>query len=171
MGFGKDGKGAIIREARSVALGTLAASTGLIIGTKLATTKDFRMLKSEIFASIVGGSSNELRSLQLFLVAGQYTLAEFEASLETEGPLDPNNTAAEEIALRPSWHAGSTLDEVIADEAVFRNVTGGGLMTIMPRWTFLEGKSWNWIVYNNGEAPTTGATLRIKAKNYGVWIR
>ncbi len=37
MGFGKDGLGVIINEARSQALGTLATDTGIFVGTKLAT--------------------------------------------------------------------------------------------------------------------------------------
>ncbi len=54
MGFGKDGLGVIIIEARLQAIGTLAQNTGILIGTKLATLERFRMLKSQIVATLRG---------------------------------------------------------------------------------------------------------------------
>ncbi len=38
------------------------------------------------------------------------------------------------------------------------------------RWTFSRTKSWNFFVYNLGAAITTGATVIIKAKSFGVWV-
>ncbi len=53
MGFGKDKKGSILMESRSQALGALAADAGILIGTKLALTEDFRMLKSNVHAMVM----------------------------------------------------------------------------------------------------------------------
>ncbi len=171
MGFGKDGKGVIIREARSQPLLTLAQNTGLIIGSNIAILERFRMLKAEIVATIIGVTGNELAGLGLYLVDGAFTLAEFEASLELiAGPVGPNESTDEEIAERFSQMVGIVLATETATETVFRNAAGGGMLEVKPRWTFARTKSWNWIIYNHAEVPTTGATVLIKCKSFGVWV-
>ncbi len=91
MGFGKDGKGVIIREGRAQAIGALAAATGFLIATKLATLERFRMLKSEVFASIIGLTGGEGTGLVFGLADGDLTLAEIEEAIELGGPLGPND--------------------------------------------------------------------------------
>ncbi len=172
MGFGKDGKGVIIREFRSQALGALAGTSGIIIGTKLNILERFRMLKSEVVATIVAMTTAEGAGLGLYLVSGDLSLAEFEASVElTTGPLGPNDSVPAAIAERWSMVAGVMNQPVAgAGENQILNEHGGGLMSINPRWTFARTKSWNWIVYNHGTTLTTGATVKLFAKDFGVWV-
>ena len=59
MGFGKDGKGVIIRESRAQVLGALAVGTLIFIGTKLGTLERYRMIKLEVFAAITGLTAGE----------------------------------------------------------------------------------------------------------------
>lgn len=42
--------------------------------------------------------------------------------------------------------------------------------TINPRWTYSRTKSWNWMVFNRGNALTTGGTVVINTKDFGVWV-
>ncbi len=171
MGFGKDGKGVIISESREQTLGTLAANTGLIIGTKLAIVTRFRMLKSEVTLNLVATTSGEAGGLQLYLADGDLTLVEFEAAIEQQGPLGANDIASAEKALRPTWIVGGMFDRSASvDGTPFHGINGGPLMEAKPRWTFGIGKSWNWIIFNHGLALTTGSTAKVKAKNYGVWV-
>ncbi len=82
MGFGKDGKGVIIMEKKEQALLTLAIDTGLFIATPLAILERFRMLKTELFATLTNVGAGELGGIQLYLVDGDLSLAEAEAAIE-----------------------------------------------------------------------------------------
>ncbi len=171
MTFGKDNKGVIIRESRTQALGALGISTGIIIGTKLATLERFRMLKSELMVTITGLTSGQGTGLNLYLVDGDFSLAEFEAAIEGNGPLGPNDAIQEPISERFEKWCGSTENQSGSEsELQVRNEDKGGLLTVMPRWTFARTKSWNWILYNAGAVLTTGATVFVKAKSFGVWV-
>ncbi len=169
MGFGKDGKGVIIREARSQAIGTLAAQTALLIGTKLATLERFRQIKLELVASITGVTSGELTGLLIGVCDGDLTVAELETSIEINGPLGPNDIETRDTAERPWWFLGA-IDRETGTEAIFENETGGHIMEKVIRWTYARTKSWNYFLYNMGAAPTTGATVLIRAKSFGVWV-
>ncbi len=169
MGFGKDGKGVIIRESRSQTLAALAAETGVIIGTKLATLERFRMLRTEIYAAVTNLTSGEGTGLLFVLADGDFTLAEVEAAIEADGPLGPNDTILEDIADRPVWFAGA-VDRETGTEALFENENGGHMMVLKPRWTFARTKSWNFIVYNLGTILTTGSSVIFRAKHFGVWV-
>ncbi len=169
MGFGKDGKGVIIRETRSVALGTLDVSTGIIVGTNIDILERFRMLKAQIVATLTGLTSGEGEGLALYLVSGDLTLAEFEASIELTGPVGPNDSVVAAIADRWSMWCGGTTTSGGAEQ-VFVNPEGGPLLEVIPRWTFARTKSWNWIVYNHGVQLTTGSTVFLKCKDFGVWV-
>ncbi len=169
MGFGKDGKGVIIRETRSQALGVLGSSGGIIIGANLATLERFRMLKSEVVATVVGLTASEGGGMALYLVDGNFTLAEFEASIENNGPVGPNESDEEELSERFIIWAGGT-DHEVSDLGVLHNNEGGTMLEVKPRWTFARTKSWNWILYNHGVTLTTGATIKINCKDFGVWV-
>ncbi len=169
MGFGKDGKGVIIRESRGQALGTLAAGTGLFIGTKFVTLERFRMLKAEIYATITGLTSGELTGFIFGLADGQYSLAQVEEAIEESGPLGPNDEISADKADRPVWFTGA-IDRETGTEAIFENENGGHMMIIKPRWIFARTKSWNYFVYDLGAAITTGSTVNIRAKSFEDWV-
>ncbi len=174
MGFGKDGKGVIITELRSQAIGTLAAATALLIGTKLATVERFRMLKTECNALIFGTiAATEFGGMLLGIADGDLTVAEIEEQIEANGPLGPNDVVLSEQAMRPVFIVGAIDIGPAANNTVimFRDVQSNApQIRATPRWTFARTKSWNWFLYNSGEAPTTGASVRVTAKNFGVWV-
>ncbi len=172
MGFGKDSSGVIIGESRNQLLGALAQGTGIIIGTKVGILERFRMLKSEIAATVEILTSQEGTGLQLYLVDGDLTLTEFDLSIETEGPVGPNDKVAASIVERFSTLVGAceVVDSSTTELMVKDKVSNSPVCIVKPRWTFARTKSWNWILYNNGPTLTTGANVRIKVKNFGVWV-
>ncbi len=171
MGFGKDGKGVIVGEARSQVLGTLAQNTGILIGTKNPMTENFRMLKSEVYARITGVTANELKAAALYLANGDLSLTEVEEAIETGGPFGPSDRQPDEKMMRAVFLVGIVRGGDEASERVIIDAkTGAPLIQAKPRWTFAPVSSWNWVLYNGGEAPTTGATVRINCKNFGVWV-
>ncbi len=169
MGFGKDGKGVIIRESRSQALSGLSNGAGIIIGTKLATLERFRMLKIEVYCNVNALTSTEGTGLLLGLADGDYTIAEIEAAIENNGPLGPNDTEDAEVSMRPIWWLGA-VDRETGVDGLFENETGGHRLVFTPRWTFSRMKSWNFFVYNLGTNLTTGASAILRAKSFGVWV-
>ncbi len=171
MGFGKDGRGTIVTESRSQALGALPGNGGIIIGTKLALLKDFRSMKVEQHAFVSGLTATEGIGMLLYLVDGAITLAEFEESIEAQGPLQMGDRPEQEKVMRFSKRVGAMRGaEPAVTRRDFENETGGALITVLPNWTFREAQGWNWIVYNHGQTLTTGATIKILSKAYGVWL-
>ncbi len=169
MGFGKDGKGVIITESRTQALGSLANEAGIIVGTKLVTLERFRMLKNELIATLTSLTTGEGTGLLIGLVDGDYALAELEAAIESDGPLGPNDQIGEELSERFYKFFGA-IDRETGTEAIFENDQGGHKMQHTIRWTFARTKSWNFFVYNMGAALTSGAVVNIRSKSFGVWV-
>ncbi len=172
MGFGKDHKGVIIREERSQSLLTLADTTALLIGTKLAIADDFRMLKSEVQCSFVGGTAGDTEGLLIGIADGDLTASEISSAITINAPLDANDIVGSNIAERFNVLFGGLVLGPNLTEGTFRGEGNSQMMHVKPRWTFGTTKSWNWFIFNNTGSPlTTGASVRILAKSFGVWIR
>ncbi len=176
MGFGKDGKGAIVKEATTVALGALAGQDLVLASSAVQLDMDFRILRSDITCVLTQMTSLEGQGLILYMTEGSLTDAESEENIEQSGPLRLGDQDAEEIASRWVRRVAITVGPTVNEtERVFRNEHNGGLLSIEPRWTFRRGRTateggWNWAVYNEGITLTTGAQARIKATHYGVWV-
>ncbi len=171
MGFGKDGKGAIIRENIVITVGALALNTGILAngGSRISDNlgDDFRVLRTELMISKVDQTSDE-GTLFLYMVDGELTLAECEAAIELGGPTDRNDNDGNERANRwvknvcvivGSTDITATAGQVIVDPVV-----------IKPGWTFSNPEAWDWMVFNAGAALTAGTVLKILATHYGVWV-
>lgn len=170
MGFGKDGRGVIINELRSQVIGTLAALTGLFIGTKIAITEDFRMLRAEVLATITNGTAGEFTGMELWLVDGDLTLGEFEQKIEINGPTSRHDRVLSEQAERFAKPVGYARQNAVSEVDFVSVDTNAKLLVVKPRWTFGETTSWNWVLYNRGVPPTTGATIQIQVTDYGLWL-
>ncbi len=176
MGFGKDGKGAIVKEQTTITLGGLAGQDNIGQSSAVVLDMDFRILRSDITAVITGITSLEGIGLILYMTNGDLVDATIEENIEQNGPLRLGQAEEEEIASRWVRRVGivdaPTVNET---ERLFRNKYGGGLLDLEPRWTFRRGRTgtlggWNWSVYNDGVTITTGAIVRILATHYGVWV-
>ncbi len=169
MGFGKDGKGVIFRQSLSQALGTLDNAAGILIGTKPAILERFRIIKSEAWSTINALTSGEGVGIILGLADGDFSISEIEQAIETNGPLGPNDLPNAAQAERFIMFVGMT-DGEVGTTQVFENEKGGHSMENTVRWTFARTKSWNWFAYNLGDQLTTGSTLVLRAKSFGVWV-
>ncbi len=176
MGFGKDGKGAIVKEQTTFTLGALAGQDLIGGSSGVQLDMDFRILRSDVTAVLTGMTSLEGKGLILYMAEGDLADGESEANIEQNGPVRLGDQILEEIAQRWVRRVGITIAPTVNEtERVFTNKYGGGLLDIEPRWTFRRARSvaqggWNWLVYNDGITLNTGATLRILATHYGVWV-
>ncbi len=169
MGFGKDGMGVIIKESRVQALGALANQSAILIGTNIDTLERYRMIKLELFATVTELTTGEGTGLLIGIADGDFTLADIEASIELSGPLGPNDKDLADRADRYTKWLGA-IDRETGVTGIFENEHGGHEMAKTIRWTFARTKSWNYFVYNLGPTITTGATVQIRAKSFGVWV-
>ncbi len=171
MGFGKGGNGAIIKERTSVALGTLGQNVVIKIdGAPVTLTEDFRLLKSEIFAEIIALTGGEGASLIFGIADDELSVAEIAEAINLSGPVDRNDNLSNERAMRPVWLI-SALDELGgATVGRFHGSSGGPMMEWKKRWTFSNPEGWIFFLFNEGAALTTGATIRVVATHYGVWL-
>ncbi len=177
MGFGKDGKGAILREDTTITLAALAADDVVIGSSSLSLDGDFRILKSEIIATARGLTGGEGAALVLSMANGDLTAAQIEATIEQNGPQAQNDRDRQEIAERWVRRVGVTVEHssTVVSPRMFRNEQNGALLELKPRWTFIRRRTaadggWSWAVYNNGVTLTTGATVHLLATHYGVWV-
>ncbi len=171
MGFGKDNKGVIIRRRDTLALTTIGGQVAKVVGA-LAITKDFRLLKLEIAAHVVGLTAGEGRGLTLFLADGELTVAEIKECLEADGPLDRNDNSKSERAERPVWVlAQLDIKDITQVNGTFLNKNGGSIIEAKPRWTFSEAKGYTLGIYNNTSFTlTTGASMQLLSTAFGVWV-
>ncbi len=171
MGFGKDGRGAIIKERTSVALGTLGQNVVIKVdGAPVVLTEDFRILKSEVYAEIIGLTGGEGAGLLLGIANDELTVAEIAEAINLSGPVDRNDRVAQERSERAVWLI-SALDELGgATVGRYHGQQGGPMIEWKKRWTFSNPEGWIFFLFNEDAALTTGATIRIVATHYGVWL-
>lgn len=171
MGFGKNGRGAILRENVLITVGGLAANTGILAngGSRISDNlqDDFRILKTEIALSKVDQTSDEA-SLYLYMVDGELTLAEAAASIQNGGPLDRNDNDQRERAER--W-----VKPICSLQASSDITTAGGPLyqlpiVVKPGWTFSNPEAWDWMVFNQGATSSGAALVRMFVTHYGVWV-
>ncbi len=169
MGFGKDGTGAILRDDSAIALSTLGGESAIQVATDITWGEDFRLLKTEFLAVLDGVTTEEGQRLIIGVADGELTATEVGECLQADGPGDRNENLAKERAQRPVWPVGAIVGAGLSARFVGHN--GGTLMEWKKRWTFSDPEGMSFFVYNqSGTALTTGATIRINATHYGVWV-
>ncbi len=168
MGFGKDGKGVILLQADIITLGTLADATALLQDntSNLTLAEDFRVLKQEYFVGLNETIAAGDGPIYFGVCNGELNVTEIAEVLNQTGPLNRNDAARTEQALR-----FVKILEVFGPEP-----SGGGRPNWRegswnPRWTFSDPQGWNFFAFNqSGGVLVTGNVLRFRAKNYGVWV-
>ncbi len=175
MGFGKDGKGVIVKEQTSITLGALSVGAAALVNSGVALDEDLRILKSEFTCVINGLTASEGNGLALYMTQGELDAALVEANIELSGPVSPGDRSGIEVAERWVRKVGMTRGNEVSTEHVLTNESGGPLLHWTPRWTFRRRRTsteggWNWAIYNDGASLTTGATARITGTHYGVWV-
>ncbi len=166
MGFGKDGLGVIFREEQTVTVGGLAAGISVKAAANSGITEDFRILKTEYKVQELGTITDGDR-IWFGLCANEYSVAEISEAMQIDGPIDPAATPEAEAAMRPVW----LLDFVGLTSTAEGRIALKGEFN--PRWTFSDATGgWIWFAYNLSTSPiTTGASVKIQAKHFGVWVQ
>lgn len=168
MGFGKDGKGVIIREIVDITVGALADNSCIKqtaggLGSDL--NEDFRLIKTEYYIHANGWQAGE-GPVYVGVANNELTTTEIAESLTISGPQDRSDRLNEEKATRATWLFGS----INASDA-YRTPEGTPPQEKSLRWTFTAGDGWTWFAHNNsGGTLTTGLVIRIIAKHFGVWV-
>ncbi len=173
MGFGKDGKGIILRETVVLTPGALAA--GAVVkhtGGVILQTTSFRILKTEYFVSQQGAFAGEGDEIIVGIANGALTTAQIAEALNADGPDDRNDPDKEE-ADRAVWLKGPQIKETqLAADTYGEPVPNNGMpMSFSLKWTFTPTEGWDWFAFNPlSGALTTGSVFNITATHYGVWV-
>lgn len=135
-------------------------------GSNIVLSEDFRRLKTEYFMLCQGLTAGE--AIMLGLACNELTVGEIAECIEADGPLDRNDNLPRERAERPVW--------VLHERLAGHNLASGTEFTIEGKWTekpwtFSHSDGWTWFAYNrHGAALDGGATVKIYAVHYGVWV-
>ncbi len=169
MGFGKDGKGAIITQKDLITLGTLGAATVMKQATGIAIEDSFRLIKVEISAVMTGHTGGE-GPIHLYVVNDELSVAEIAEAINAQGPVNRNDRVAMERAERAVFLLG-----VFGAAGVTEELHGAdgqeGIVNKTIRWTFNNPEGWSIVAFNDsGATLTTGSIVRFVAKYFGVWV-
>ncbi len=169
MGFGKDGKGAIITQKDLITLGTLNAATAIKQATGIAIEDSFRLIKMEIAAMMTGFTAGE-GPIHLYCVNDELSVAEIAEAINAAGPVNRNDRLAQERAERAVFLLGSFGATAAAEE--LHGADGQEFVVNKTiRWTFNNPEGWSIVAFNDsGATLTTGAVIRFVAKYFGVWV-
>ncbi len=173
MGFGKDGKGQILRETVILTAGALGTQD-VVKGTSgvVLQTTPFRILKTEYFFTQQGAFAGEGDEIILGIANGALTTVQIAACIVSDGPDDINDPDSEE-AMRAVWLVGPQLKETqFAADTYSEPMPNNGMpMSFSLRWTFAPTEGWDWFLFNPlGGALTAGAIFQVTAKHFGVWV-
>ncbi len=177
MGFGKDGRGVIIKNRDVFTFLTLGSVTALKQDSPLVLAEDFRCLKSEHRytlenATFVSGDG----PLMIGICSNELSAAEIAESILPDGPLGRNDRDRYEKATRPVFlfkeKAGgkNVIIPFVPQTAVIGDDTNG-YFEGNQAWTYSNPEGFALFVMNMGTgALTTGATMRVFSTYYGVWV-
>ena len=163
MGFGKDGKGAILYDQVTINPGTLAAHD-VIAGnsTYVGIEQDFRILKSEFYMDFAPQAVGD--NVLVGIAGGNLSAAAIESAIEAR-PLEANSLLMEE-SMRAVWPLVNFGE----------NSTGSGRLVANfeknLRWTFRQDDGWVYWVFNTDDsaALTDASEISIFAKHFGLWV-
>ncbi len=166
MGFGKDGKGAILYGGFDLVPGALAPRAVVAGGSGYlnALDEDFRVIKVEYFLTYKPAAAGDV--MLVGMADGAISNVLIEEALESR-PSDSNDYPAVERAMRPVWPL-----EIMGDHTGdVGPVTVKGEKTI--RWTFSNPEGWQWWFYNMDAAAAWGGAneVHLTSKIYGVWVK
>ncbi len=173
MGFGKDGKGAILYDSvNNIDIGALAGNDAILVANRYDSgvmLEDFRIIKVDYWIGIRPSQTTTLYGGPIIvgLAHGDLTAAEIEEVLEST-VLSAGDIVASDVALRPVW----PLEMILMPDADLGN--SSDLVrkdSVNIRWTFNDPEGWVWFVYNAGTvALVAGNGITILAKIFGMWV-
>ncbi len=172
MGFGKDGKGVIIREDVLLTAGGLAAISAVksTEGITLQTTS-FRVIKTTYFVVVRGSFGAEGDEVIIGIADGTLSTAQIAEVMNNNGPADRNAMVSAAIADRAVWPLVQIKEPADSATSYPLPVNNGMPMEKSLRWTFTPTEGWDWFLFNPlAGALTTGLVVAIFATHFGVWV-
>ncbi len=171
MGFGKDGKGAILWDQTQILPGALIPADVAGAATNQNLIEDFRILRTDYWINYLPVATDGFEGPVLVGMApGGLSAAEVEEAIDSV-PTYPGDAPASERSLRPVWPLEAFV--FLVDNA--QGWGGHGELvkkgSFNPKWTFHDSDEWIWWVFNfSGNTLTTGGQVNIVAKHFGVWL-
>lgn len=157
----------IVYDDVQIAVGALAVRDCVAGASKIDTARlnGFRVMKTEYWMCHDGKTVNE--GPLMVGASMMHSAGEVEEAIEADPQASGENDNA--LAKRPIFPLEMFAKNEGADSAP-ETVRKG---SFNPRWSIMEGKALFWWVYNMNIADpiTTGMTVFIFAKHYGVWLR
>ncbi len=165
MGFGKDGKGAIIRERVEIDAGALASQASILSTAGGVTLQnDFRIVKTEY--TMYSDGATDGNNFAVGLADGHLSVTQIAACLTANGPNNSADRPGIELAERPVW-----ILESYGQHSTFNDASLNKMGEKVFRWTFNGTDGWNFFIFNPLDgALTTGTEIIILAKHFGVWV-
>ncbi len=158
-----------VQEVGTQTLGTLVASTGILIAGP-TVTRGGTMLSVRGAMSVHDVTPGD--GPWLFgVMSSDLTLAQLEAYLEQGGPVSPADQSAREISSRGKRIRMLGLAVPMGDGSVageyMKNEKLSGLR--FSESGEVTGAGWTWWLYNRGKTMTTGSTWRLTTSSFCRW--
>ncbi len=161
--FTKSERSGILYDEGNVSLSTLANKVALTIGSKIDGSREngFRILRTDYWITGHDFTAGEY-PITVGLSFGSLSVAEIAEAFAAD-PQSSDKRNLIEQTMRPIFILG-----ILGDTGDMRFLTG----TVKPRWSSPEGAAVKFFAYNStGATLTTGASVRLIAKHFGVWLK
>ncbi len=176
--YRKKGSPDILWDLAQLTFTNLAGLTVVKVSGGLVLKQGFRILKSEILASITGWATETTDGPLIFgLTENHISVTEVKEVLEMIGPQEPQDNTETEKAQRYVHLIGqmSVGNQFSVGQPVL--LGDDGLIVIdHPKWSFhispAGSGGFTYFLYNlNGSAMNSESkTMSVLAKHYGVWL-
>ncbi len=177
MGFGKQGKGQIFYDRTGfVALTTLGNETAILVPSQYvdALVEDVRLIKLVGSISVKGFTTGE-GPIIYGIMNGELSITEI-AEVFLSEPKNTNDRGQLEASERAVFPLGVSIGDDIVPWGDVQGHAGGSTDAPMTfektlRWTFANPNGWTYFAINmSGAALTTGGSVAINGKHFGVFV-
>ncbi len=157
----------VLWDNTEVTIGALATVTAAVASSRIDTAKEngFRILKTQYWCWWRGFTAGEgpiLWGVEPGAGAGSIA-STIQADPQTMGN---EGKIAREQAMLPVF----VLEQFTAEDAAQLKTWAQGEFAM--KWSIQEGSALNYFVFNpSGSTFTTGGTLKVVAKHFGVWLK
>ncbi len=161
--FSDNSMASIIWDELSVNLSTAISGAAVGVNSRIDASRlqGFRILKSQVFVALKDITEGE--GPILIVMAHDLTATEVEETLGAD-PQRSGDPDLEARAMRPVWPVGLLMETVGGKTVLEKEMKIG--------WSFPEGTILKFYAINRDNATlTTGASMNVTAKHFGVWLR
>ncbi len=153
----------------NLSIGALTNNQAAVNASKIdsARKNGFRVLRTEYWFRWVNATIGE-GPIMCGVAFAQGTSSIPVAILADPQSSGSGDKIAQDEAMQPVFPLADLFADAVGDQVS----TKTAVQVFKPRWSVIEGESMNWFVFNHsGATLTTGSTLKIFAKHFGVWLR